>query len=184
MNRRRRLLATALLLLSGAPRLARAQQAIVFDGERYVRVHRERQTAGDQFVQFVRAAETLENWTQSIAIYRYTALGNDPTRAALDLRESVRAANPDAQARIVVHTVTEDAILDFLTWPPDGRHLEFNVMRYAKDGRGKGLVALRFVRRFNEARKELSGEFNERRLTWIGQVAEFDLITIHGVLAD
>ena len=182
MNRRRRLVA-AMALLAAAPRPARSQQqAIVFDLERYVRVHRERQSSGDQIVQFVPEGETLADWTRSIAIYRYTALGDDPARAALELRESVRAANPDAQSRIQVHTVTDDAVLDFLTWPPDGRYLEFNVMRYAKVARGKGLVALRFVYRSADARKELSEQFKESRLSWVRQVADFDLIAIYAVL--
>ena len=179
-----RLLAAALLILSGAPQPAPAQDSVVFDGERYVRVHRERQSDGDRMLQFVREAETLENWTRSIAIYRYTRLGNDPARVALEMRDSVKAANPDAQARLIVDSVTRDAIVDFLTWPADGRYMEFNVMRYAKDTGGNGLVAFRFAHRFRDARKELSKEFNKNRLSWRGQVMEFDLAQIHAALRD
>jgi hypothetical protein len=184
MRRRRCLLAAALLLLAGALQAAQAQDSVVFDGERYVRVHAERQLPGDRMAQFVPEGETLENWTRSIAIYRYTTLGNDPTRAALELRDSVKAANPDAQARLLVHSVTRDAMLDFLTWPPDGSYLEFNVMRYASDAGGKGLVALRFVYRFRDARRELSKEFNEKRASWKSQVLEFDMGKLAAVLAD
>lgn len=178
-----RLLA-ALLILCGAPQPAPAQDSVVFDGERYARVHRERQSDGDRMVQFVREPETLENWTRSIAFYRYTTIGNDPARAAVELRDSVNTANPDAPARMIVHSVTRDAVVDFLTRPRDGRYLEFNVMRYAKDSGGNGLVALRFAHRFRDAGKELSGQFDKNRLSWRSQVMEFDLAQIQAALAD
>lgn len=184
MRGRRRLLAATLLLLAGALQPVLAQDSVVFDGERYVRVHAERQSPGDRMAQFVPAAESLENWTRSIAIYRYTTLGNDPTRAAVELREAVKEANPDAQARLLVHSVTRDAMLDFLTWPPDGSYLELNVVRYAPDASGKGLVALRFVHRFRDARKELSEAFNDRRTSWKSQVLEFDMEKLAAALAD
>jgi len=181
---RYRCLLAALLLLAGAPQPAPAQDSVVFDGERYARVHRERQSDGNRMVQFVREPETLENWTRSIAFYRYTTIGSDPTRAATELRDSVKAANPDAQAHLIVHSVTRDAIVDFLARPGDGRFLEFNVMRYAKDSGGKGLVAFRFAHRFRGATKELSEQFNKSRLSWSNQVMEFDLAQIHTALAD
>jgi hypothetical protein len=178
----RRLLA-ALLLLAGAPQPAPAQDnVVVFDGERYARVHRERQSDGARMAQFVREPETLEHWTRSVAIYRYTKLGDDPTRAALETRDSVMAANPDAQARLVIHSVTRDAILDFLTWPPDGSYLELNVMRYAKDAGGKGLLGFRFVHRFSNARKEDAKAFTARRLSWRDQVMEFELAKMRAAL--
>ena len=183
MRGRSRLLA-APLLLAGFLQAALAQDSLLFDGERYVRVHRERQSPGDSMAQFVRERETLENWTQSIAIYRYTTLGDDPTQAALGLRDSVKAANPDAQARLVVHSVTRDATLDFLTWPPDGSYLELNVMRYAKDAGGNGLLAFRFVHRFRDARREDAKAFTSRRLTWRDQVMEFELAKMLAALAD
>ena len=184
MLRRRRLVAAVLLLLAGALQPAGAQDSVVFDGERYVRVHAEKQSPGDRMAQFVPATESLENWTRSIAIYRYTTLGNDPTRAALELHDAVKAANPEAQTRLLVHSVTRDAMLDFLTWPPDGSFLELNVMRYAPDASGKGLVALRFVHRFRDARKELSEAFNERRASWKSQVLEFDMEKLAAILGD
>jgi hypothetical protein len=179
-----RLLAAALLLLAGAPQPAPAQDSVVFDGERYARVHRERQSDGNRMAQFVREPETLENWTQSLGFYRYTTIGNDPARAAAELRDSVKAANPDAQAGMIVHPVTRDATVDFLARPRDGRYLEFNVMRYAMDAGGKGLVAFRFAHRFHGATKELPEEFNKSRLSWRSQVVEFELAQIHAALAD
>ena len=177
-------LLAVLLLLAGFMQPALAQDSLVFDGERYVRVHRERQSPGDRMAQFVRERETLENWTQSIAIYHYTKLGDDPTQAALSLRDSVKAANPEAQARLVVHSVTRDATLDFLTWPPDGSYLELNVMRYAKDAGGKGLLGLRFVHRFRDARKEDAKAFTSKRLSWRDQVMEFELAKMLAALSD
>lgn len=181
---RYRPLLTALLLLAGAPQAAPAQDSVVFDGERYARVHRERQSDGDRMVQFVREPETLENWTRSIAFYRYTKIGNDPARAAAELRDSMKAASSGAQAHMTVHSVTRDAIVDFLTRPADRRYLEFNVMRYAKDSGGNGLVAFRFAHRFRDTGKELSGQFNERRHSWRGQVEQFDLAKILSALSD
>lgn len=177
-------LLAALLVLSGAPQPAPAQDSIVFDGERYARVHRERQSDGDRMVQFVREPETLENWTRSIAIYRYTMIGNDPNRAAVALRDSVKAANSDARVQTSADPATRGAIVDFLTRPADGRYLEFNVMRYVKDPGGSGLVAFRFAHRFRAAGKEPPEPFNESRLSWRDQVAEFELAQIRAALAD
>jgi len=176
MRAHTRLLAAALLILCGAPQPAWAQVSVVFDGERYLRMHRETQSPGDRMAQFVREFETLGDWTRSVAIYRYTTLGSDPTRAALELRDRLKEANPDAQSRLLVHSVTRDAIIDFLTWPPDGRYLELSVMRYAKDPGGKGLIAFRFTHRFQDARKEDAAQFTEKRLGWRNQVEAFDLV--------
>jgi hypothetical protein len=184
MVRQRRLLAAALLLLAGVLQPARAQDSVVFDGERYIRMHREVQSPGDRMAQFVRPFETLGDWTRSVAIYRYTTLGNDPTRAALELRDRLKEANPDAQSRLLVHSVTRDAIIDFLTWPPNGRYLELNVMRYAKDPGGKGLIAFRFTHRFQDARKEDAAQFTEKRLGWRSQVEAFDLTKGLAALGD
>jgi hypothetical protein len=181
MVRCRRLLA-ALSLLAGASQAASAQDSIVFDGELYAKVHSERQSEGNRMVQYVREPETLGNWTRSIAFYRYTTIGNDPTRAAVELRERMAAANPGAQARLIVHSVTRDAIVDFLVRLPDNRYLEFNVVRYAKDSGGKGLVAFRFAHRLRDAGK--SEPFDKDRLSWRDQVVEFDLAQIYAVLAD
>ena len=181
---RYRCLLAALLLLAGAPQPAPAQDSVVFDGERYARVHRERQSDGNRMVQFVREPETLENWTRSIAFYRYTTIGSDPLRAATELRDSVEAANPDAQAHLIVHSVTRDAIVDFLTRPADQRYRELNVMRYAKDSGGNGLVAFRFAHRFRDAGQELSEQFSKNRLSWRSQVMEFDLEKILAALGD
>jgi hypothetical protein len=182
-GRRSRLLAAALLLIA-VLQPALAQESLVFDGERYVRMHRERQSPGDRMAQFVREFETLGDWTRSVAIYRYTTLGDDPTRAALELRDRLKEANPDAQSRLLVHSVTRDAIIDFLTWPPDGRYLELNVMRYARDPGGKGLIAFRFTHRFQDARKENAAQFTEKRLAWRSQVEEFDLTKGLAALGD
>jgi hypothetical protein len=184
MRSRRRLVAAALLLLAGALSTARAQDSVVFDGERYIRMHREMQVPGDRMAQFVRPFENLGDWTRSVAIYRYTTLGDDPTRAALDLRDRLKEANPDAQSRLLVHSVTRDAIIDFLTWPPDGSYLELNVMRYAKHPGGKGLMAFRFTHRFRDARKEDAAQFTEKRLAWRSQVEEFDLTQDFAALGD
>jgi hypothetical protein len=180
-----RLLIAGLLLLSGMLQPAYGQEnAVIFDGERYARVHREKQSDGDRMVQFVREPETLENWTRSLAFYRYTTIGNDPARAAAELRDNVKAANPDTQARMIVHSETRDATVDFLTRARDGRYLEFNVMRYAMDSGGKGLVAFRFAHRFRGAAKELAEEFNKSQLSWRSQVMEFEMAKIQAALGD
>jgi hypothetical protein len=180
-----RLLAAALLLLPGVTTPAHGPlTAVVFDGETYVRVHAERQSSGNRIVQFLREPETFENWTQAIAYYRYATIGNDPTQAAYALRDSVRAANPDAQPRIVVHSVTRDAMVDFLTWPADGRYLEFTVVRYSRSTDGKGMVAFQFSQRFRDATKDDAEKFTKSRSSWKGHALEFDMWKVHATFSD
>lgn len=184
MYRQRHLLAAALMLLAGALPPARAQDSVVFDGERYIRMHRERQSPGDRMVQFVREPETLENWTQAIGYYRYRTKGNDPTRAAYELRDIVKAANPDAETGILLHTVTRDALIEFLTWPADGRHREFTVVRYSRSADGNGLVAFQFSHRFPGAMKDAVEHFDKKWVSWNSQALEFDIWKVHATFGD
>jgi len=180
-----RLLAAALLLLPGVTTPAHGPlTAVVFDGETYVRVHAERQSSGNRTVQFLREPETFENWTQAIAYYRYATIGNDPTQAAYSLRDSVKAANPDARARIVVHSVTRDALIEFQTWPANGRHREFTVVRYSRSTDGKGLVAFQFSHRFPGAMKDAVEHFDKKWVSWNSQALEFDIWKVHATFGD
>jgi hypothetical protein len=180
-----RLLLAALLLPPGVLQHAHGQvNAVVFDGETYVRMHSERQSSGDRVLRFLREAETLENWTRAIGYYRYATMGNDPLRAAYALRDIIKTANPDAQARILLHTVTTDAIVDFLTWPADGRYVEFNVVRYAKSADGNGLLAFQFSHRFRDARKDYAEQFKNNRLSWRSQAVDFDMAKVQAAFGD
>lgn len=182
---RARLLAAWLLVGCCAPQAVHAQaNAVVFDGETYLRMHAERQSSGNRVVQFLRKQETFGNWTRSIGYYRYATIGNDPTQAAYDLREAIRAANPDAQTRITLDTVTRDVMIDFLTWPGDGRHMEFTVVRYSWSADGKGLVAFQFSYRFRDPKEEDAPEFIKSRLSWKAQVLEYDMVVVRAAFGD
>jgi len=178
-----RLAMAVLLLLSGVLQPANGQEsAVIFDGETYVRKHSEKQSSGDRMVQFVREPETLENWTRAIGYYRFAAMGDDPARAARELRENVRAANPDAQSRLVVDPAAVEATVDFLTWPPDGRYMEFSVFRYARSADGRALVAFQFACRFRDATKGQAEQFGQSRLSWRNQAAAFDMARVRAAL--
>jgi hypothetical protein len=143
----------ALCLLAAAT-LARADAPTPeFGGERYHLDFQDRPKLpngglGDGIAEFTLSGQTVNDWTKLFAYYVYPAAGDVPANMASAVANAVMKANPDAKYVMRKNEETGDTILDFLTWPPDGKVMEFDVFKYANAKDGPGLVAVQFAQRF------------------------------------
>ncbi len=144
----------ALCLLAAAT-LARADAPTPeFGGERY---HLDYEDAarlndgqpGNALAEFTLPGQTVKDWTKLFAYYVYPAVGEDAALMASKVADAVVAANPDAKYVVRKSKTDDEAMIDFLTWAPDGKVMEFDVFKYAPAKYGPGLVAVQFAQRFN-----------------------------------
>jgi hypothetical protein len=174
-----------LVLLAGLNPLAMAQDAaITLDGEPFTKRFTGNPPHGDKLLEFVRESESFEKWTKLIG-FRYQQLpriGNDPRQTAAGMVRVIKQTNPKAQSRVLVNERASEAILDFLTWPPDGKFMEFNVFRYVKSTDGRAVVSLQLAYRFTDASPEGAERFKQLRESWIRQAAAFDMKQVHAAL--
>lgn len=181
----RRLLPFFLLLWCCA-RAALAQDSdLVFDGEPFARRFATGQPNGDKLVEFVRDGESLEQWTKLIA-YRYQhlpRLGNEPRQVVAGMARVVMANNPQAQSRITFDKKSNEAVIDFLTWPPDKRFLEFNVFRYARSADGSAVLSLQLAYRFTDTSPAGAARLGALRDAWLKQAIAFDMKRVRDGLA-
>lgn len=151
---------------------------------------------GDKLIEFVRDSEAFDSWTKLIA-YRYQQLphlGNDPVKYASVLGQSVRQANSQAPVKVAQDESSGDAILDFLTWTSDQKHMELNVWRFWKSSDGKAVVSLQFASKFpSPKRPELTPEsmaefqralqaVRERRFAFLKQAASSNTKLVEAAL--
>jgi hypothetical protein len=162
-----------------------SDDAVTIDGEAFTNKFIGSPPNGDKLIEFIRSSETFENWTKLVG-YRYQQLpklDNDPRKTALSLERIVKMKNPRAKARVITNKRTNEAIIDFLTWPKDGKYMEFNVFRYTKSPDGKAVVSLQLAYRFTEASPKGIEKFKKIRSDWVRQAAAFDMKKIHSSLA-
>lgn len=176
---------TIILLASCFANIAMAQDAsIKLDGEIYIEKFTANPPNGQKLMEFFRKSETPEKWTRLVGV-RYQelpALGNEPEKVAQSMGQIVKATNPKANYRIIVNEQSAEAVINFLTWPPSGEYLEFNVFRYVKSSDGKGVVSLQFANRFAADSTPSVEEFKSQQNSWITQAANFDMTIVHNYL--
>jgi len=181
----RRLLWAILAALAVLPAAFAQSATITFDGEAYIKKFVGMPPGRDKLVEYVRRSESFENWTRLIG-FRYQPLpqiGNDPVKFAQGMAQSVKTVNPQAQTKIIVSEDKAEAILDFLTWPPNGAFMEFNVFRYARSKDGNGIVSVQFAHRFTDQSPQGMERFKKLRQSWIAQAAAFDMAIAHREVA-
>ena len=144
---------------------AAAQSSIIFDGERYEQRFEDRK-GPVAVVEYVRAGETLQNWTRLAAI-RHFPQQQDPKQAAANLAAVVRKHNPQARAEVIGKDDGSEAVVDFITWAPGDDRLEFNVHRYRRIAGTPGLVAYQFAWRFRtEELPDATATVRANRVRW------------------
>lgn len=165
------------------------------DGERFTKKFIGNPPYGDKLLEFIRDSESFDNWTKLVG-YRYQqlpGLENDPIKYASAMGQIVKLENPRANFQILKNEQSNEAIIDFLTWPKDQKYVELNVFRLWKSKDGKAVVSLQMAYRFEAMKpaqtQESVNEFNrkvkdfrERRHSWIKQAAESDAKVIEGAL--
>lgn len=148
--------------------------SVTFDSQVFQKRFEATQPNGDKVIEFVRDGETMQNWTKLIG-YRYQQLPrleNDAKKAALAMMQVVKTSNPSAQ----VQTMAKDneAIIDFVTWSPEAKSMEFNIFKYAKSRDGNAVVSFQWAYRFSPS--SISPyEFGRFRGEWLEMVTSFDL---------
>lgn len=172
-----------LLLFVGQCAVARESTPIL-DGEPFTKRFVGTPSNGDKLLEFVRERESFEEWTKLIG-YRYQQLPgieNDPRKMAVGMARAVKAANPQAQARVAVNERTGEVLIDFLIRPPDGRFMEFNVFRLARSADGKGVVSLQLAYRFRDTAANGAEYLGRVRDAWIRQATAFDMRNVNAAL--
>jgi hypothetical protein len=175
-------LAAACLLVAS---VSQAQTVpIVLDGEPYTKRFVGQPPNGDQLIELIRENETFEHWTRLIA-FRYQqlpALGNDPKNVVQAISKSLLTTNPQARSDVLANDKTGEAMINFLTWPPDASFMEFNVFRYIKSRDGKAVVSLQLAYRFTDRSPEGLEQFKKLRTAWVNSAALFDMKRAYEVL--
>lgn len=160
--------------------------AITLDGELFTKKFVGNPPKGDKLVEFIREGETFDNWTKLVS-FRYQQLpnlGNDPTKVAEQMAQTLKTVNPKANSQIIINKQASEAIIDFLTWPPDGKFMEFNVFRYAKSTDENAVVSLQLAYRFTDSSPKGTEQFKKIRASWINQAATFDIMRVHATLSE
>ena len=156
-----RRIAQALLLLLVFCRIAVAEDVlptVSVDGEAFTKKFVGKPPRGDKLLEFVRDSESFDNWTKLVG-YRYQqlpALGNDPIKYASFMGQVVKQANPQANFQVLKNEQTNEAIIDFLTWPKDQKFIELNVFRFWKSKDGNAVVSLQLAYRFEPPKPALT----------------------------
>lgn len=162
-------LAVAFVVAAGAPEAART---VTFDNVTYTR----------QFVsgsppaglaEYVRADETVENWTTLVAVRCFPQL-DDPGAAAAELAKTLKKSNPLARFQLLVKEDKSEAMIDFLTWPDDASYGEFNIFRYLKLPGHPGLISYQFAHRFTDTSPEVTEQFKQDRQRWVEEMTRAD----------
>lgn len=178
-------IATLIFCLFIALPVALAQEAFTIDGEPFTRKFVGNAPNGDKLIEFVRQQESFEQWTKLIGLrfQQLPKINNDPVTMALAMAQVVKARDSRAQSVVRSNKEKTEAIIDFLTGPPKGDFIEFNVFRYIKSRNGKGVISLQFAYRFPGLTKENVEAFKKLRISWIKQVAAYDMNRVHRALA-
>lgn len=129
-----------LLVLGASP------AAIDFDGERYEPSFTSNQPHV-RLVEYVRAGETVENWTKLFAVRNFPQQ-TDPRLAVHMFQRVVKEHNPLAGVQVLVKEDGSEAMIDFLTWESGGGPMELNIHRYVKKPGYPGLISYQFAYRF------------------------------------
>lgn len=131
--------------------LAHAEEVefVDFGGERFVLAFEDQQRTpegerGEAVAEFSRPGESADHWSKRFAFHAYPQTIDDPAAAAEALGQQIVAQNKDARYAVAVDEAKGEAIIDYLTWPPDSELMEFNVVRYAPAPDGRGLIALQY----------------------------------------
>ncbi len=168
------------LFLVAATMLARADDTTVaFDGQTYRLDYQDAAKQpngqqGDSLAEFTLPGETVKDWTKLFAFYLFPQAGNDPVVMAEEMGKATKETNPDANFKVIKETKTGDAIIDFLTWPPDSDVMEFNVFRYTRAEYGPGLVAMQYAQRFKLGDMSVD-QFRALRAHAVDAMAETDM---------
>ncbi len=159
----------ALVAMSAAPA---SDRTITFDDVTYTRQFIGNMNPGG-LAEYVRPTETVDNWTTLVAVRNFPKL-DDPAAAAERLVKTLKESNPEARSQMLVKEDGSEAMVDFITWPPDGSYAEFNVFRYLKRPGYAGLIAYQFAYRFTDTGPQATARIRQDRQRWVETMSRAD----------
>jgi len=122
-----------------------AEKTISFDGQTYYVAYHKAE-GGKSITEYLPKGQNLDSWVRLVSVR--TLPGEDnPKLAALGLVRTLKYQNPQAQSAMMQHPSSKDVIVDFVTWPQDGKFIEFNIFRYSKLAKNKGLLLQQYAQR-------------------------------------
>jgi hypothetical protein len=130
------------LAMTSAPA---AEKTISFDGQTYYAAYHKAE-GGKSITEFLPKGQNLDSWVRLVSL-RTLPDEDNPKLAALGLVRTLKYQNPQAQSAMIQHPSSKDVIVDFVTWPQDGKFIEFNIFRYSKLAKNKGLLLQQYAQR-------------------------------------
>jgi hypothetical protein len=182
----RPLLTLFVWLLLSLQSAAAQEPYVMLDGELFAKQSVAHLPSGDTRIEYVREDETFDDWTKKISFRHQTLPGieNDPRKAAAWMSQLVKAYNDQSQSNVIVNKETSEALIDFLTWPPEAKHREFHIFRFARSADEDAVESLEFAYRLTDETALDSEQFRKIRASWIKQAVAFDMDTVHAALAE
>ena len=155
-----------LLVLGASP------APIEFDGEEYAPSFTSDQP-GLRLVEYVRAGETVENWTKLFAVRNFQQQ-RDPREAVKTFERVVKQHNPLAGVQVLVKEDGSEAMIDFLTWASSAEPMELNIHRYVKKPGFPGLISYQFAFRFQRTPDMTAENIRALKENWSEQMRQLD----------
>ncbi len=159
-----------IFLISLGSLAAAAPESMQFDSLTFRKAFTDKSSEGP-FSEYLPKGQALKSWTKLMGYYEFPALKN-PKEAAQMVEEVVKKQNPDAQSEVVYNSTTNEAIVDFVTWPKDQSYVEFNIWKYRKSPNG-GLVAIQYAERASSDLEAYFKKLASRRETLRNEMAKF-----------
>ena len=155
-----------------------ASPAVAFDDESYLPAFSSNQPQV-KLVEYVRADETVENWTRLFAIRNFPT-GKDPRSAVHAFSQAVKQHNPLAGVQVLVKEDGSEAMIDFLTWEAGSPHMELNIHRYLKKPGYPGLISFQFAYRFRHTPDLTAKEIRALKDHWCELMRQVDpVVSFH-----
>lgn len=88
---------------------------------------------------------TGQGW---IGFQRLPGLSNDPIKYAFALEQAIKQQYPAAPVKVSKDEQSNEAILDFVTWPKDQSYMELDVFRFGKSKDGNAAVSIQLASKF------------------------------------
>lgn len=162
----------AALVLCDLAAVAVSPAAVEFAGETYLPGYSSNQPTV-RLIEYVRAGETVENWTKLFAVRNFPT-SDDPRAAVAAFSQVVKQNNPQAGVQILVKEDGSEAMIDFLTWAKGADHMELNIHRYLKKPEHPGLISYQFAHRFRKTPEMTAREIRKLKDHWSELMREID----------
>jgi hypothetical protein len=162
----------AAIVLCELAAVAVSPVVIEFDGETYQAGFASNQSTV-RLVEYVRAEETLENWTKLFALRNFPTSDN-PSAAVAVFAQVVKQHNPQAGVQVLVKEDGSEAMIDFLTWAKGAGHMELNIHRYLRRPEYPGLISYQFAYRFRTTPDTTAQEIRKLKDHWCEVMREID----------